>query len=261
MHQRSHDREKIVARSPETPPPQLDIRAHALFLDLDGTLAPIVARPDMVQLSGELRGMLQRLAHAMNGALALVTGRTIADADRILGGALNNIAGVHGYEVRSAAQILHAPIDLASIAAARKEADALLRANAPGCSIEDKTASIALHFRQAPAMEPQVRNTAKLVAAKYGLHMLEGKMVIELLTSAHSKAHALELFLSEPPFAGRTPVAVGDDVTDEDAFAAAAAHGGFAVLVGEPRPSAAHYWLRDPDAVAAWLAAALERAP
>lgn len=246
---------------PQAAPPRLDVRRHALFLDLDGTLAPIMERPELVQLSPDLRCLLERLSHATDGALALVTGRTIDDADRIVGLALDNVAGVHGYEVRRAAQILRNDIDLEAIAAAHAEARAMLRAEAPGTRIEDKTASLALHFRQAPDDEPHVRQVARAIAAKHGLTVLEGKMVIEIVAGAHSKADALDAFLAEAPFAGRMPVAVGDDVTDEDAFAAADALGGFAVLVGEPRPSAAHHWLASPDAVAAWLADALEHAP
>lgn len=259
---RGHERPQSQCESFSlTAPPALNLHTHALFLDLDGTIAPIVDRPDMVQLSADLREVLSRLSAKMQGAIALVTGRTIADADHILGGVIANIAGVHGYELRLEGDISHSVIEHQRIDAALRDAATMLRQRAPGVSIENKTASLALHYRQAPSAEPAVRRIAEELAAKHSLRTLPGKMVIELVAGAHSKADALDAYMSAPPFAGRTPIAVGDDVTDEAAFAAANVRGGLSVLVGEPRESSAHYRLSDPAAVAAWLGAALERAP
>ncbi|MGH6949995.1 MAG: trehalose-phosphatase [Vitreimonas sp.] len=240
-------------------PPPLDVRRHALFLDLDGTLVEIAATPEDVVASAALRDTLGRLGHAMDGALALVTGRTIESADRILDGAVENIAGVHGFERRLAGAHHCAESDLAPLAAACAEARGLADAGLLRARIEDKAAAMALHYRHAPEAAWEVRRAADELADRHGLSVLEGKMVVELTLGVRTKGDAVAAFMHAPTFAGRTPMAVGDDVTDEDAFAAACALGGAGVLVGEPRPTSATYHLADSAQVAAWLTEALDR--
>lgn len=238
-------------------PPPLDVRRHALFLDLDGTLVEIAATPEAVVASAALRDTLRRLSKAMNGALALVTGRTIESADRILDGAVENIAGVHGFERRLGGAHHRAGEDLAPLAAACAEAHGLAEAGVLRARVEDKAAAVALHYRHAPEASWEVRHTADELADKYGLSVLEGKMVVELTLGVRNKGDAVAAFMHAPAFAGRTPVAVGDDVTDEDAFAAASALGGIGVLVGEARATAATHRLAGSAEVAAWLTEAL----
>lgn len=246
-----HDREALTI--PAADPPPLDVRRHALFLDIDGTLVEIAAHPDDVIAPEELRRLLERLERAMDGALALITGRTIESADRVLSGALLNIAGVHGFERRLRGDLSRATDDLAQIAAAASDARALVDSGAIDARVEDKTAGLAFHFRHAPSAADVVRDAAELLAEKHGLSVLEGKMVVELTLGVRDKGDAVAAFMNEPEFAGRTPLAVGDDVTDEDAFAAARALGGAGVLVGATRRSAAVWRLPDATAVAAWL--------
>jgi trehalose 6-phosphate phosphatase len=252
-----HDREALTI--PKAPPPALDVRAHALFLDLDGTLVDIAAHPDDVVAGAALRDLLARLSDAMDGALALITGRTIESADRVLSGAVANIAGVHGFEQRLRGDLTRADDDLAPLTAAAAEARALAQSGALDARLEDKTSGLALHFRHAPQAAAQVRRAAEHLAEKHGLSLIEGKMVVELTLGVRNKGDAVAAFLAEPPFAGRTPIAVGDDVTDEDAFRAARNAGGAGVLVGQPRPSAASHLLGDSRSVSAWLAAGLAR--
>jgi trehalose 6-phosphate phosphatase len=242
---------------PTTAPPPLDVREHALFLDLDGTLVDIAAHPDEVFAGDALHHLLARLTQTMNGALALVTGRTIESADRVLAGAVENIAGVHGFERRSRSGLSRAGDDLAPLIRAVAEARALASAGALAARLEDKAAGLALHFRHAPEAAADVRRTAETLAEKHGLSVLEGKMVVELTLGVSNKGDAVTAFMAEPPFAGRTPFAIGDDATDEDAFLAARRAGGAGVLVGAARPSAAVHRLDDAAAVNAWLAEGL----
>jgi trehalose 6-phosphate phosphatase len=228
-----------------------------LFLDLDGTLVEIATHPEQVVASEELRLLLSQLSHAMNGAIALITGRTIASADAVLDGALVHIAGIHGYERRSGSDIARPTNDISPIAAALADAQVLTNTGALNADIEDKGAAIALHYRRAPHFADAVRRTAAELAQRHGLSLLEGKMVIELKLGQRTKAHAIADFMAAPPFVGRIPVAAGDDFTDEDAFKAVQDLGGFAVLVGEPRQTAARHRLGDTKAVMTWLRAGL----
>jgi trehalose 6-phosphate phosphatase len=237
------------------PPPALDVRMHTLFLDLDGTLVEFAAHPEQVVASEELRLLLSKLALAMNGAVALITGRTIASADAVLDGALVHIAGVHGYERRSGGGIARRAGRLASITAALEDARALQTKGALNADIEDKGAALAMHYRRAPQFADAVRRTAAELAHRHGLDILEGKMVVELKVGGHTKADAIADFMATGPFAGRVPVAVGDDITDEDAFRAVQSMGGIAVLVGDRSETAARHRLASTAAVLRWLEA------
>ncbi|HMC91944.1 MAG TPA: trehalose-phosphatase, partial [Allosphingosinicella sp.] len=119
----------------------------------------------------------------------------------------------------------------------------------------DKPASVALHYRLAPHREEEAVALAQSLAARTGLVVQRGKMVVELRPCGADKGDALRALMAEPPFAGARPVFVGDDVTDEDGFRAATALGGLGIIVGPPRETAAHYRLPDVEAVHRWLAA------
>jgi len=238
-------------------PPPLDVHKHALFLDLDGTLVEFAAHPEQVVASEPLRHLLAELSQAMHGALALVTGRSIASADAVLDGALVHVAGLHGIEQREAKGVQRDIGDVSRVNAAANEARALIANGALDADIEDKGAALAIHYRRAPQFADAVRRAAADLARRHGLSLLEGKMVVELKLGERTKADAVKDFMRTPPFAGRMPIAVGDDITDEDAFRAAAALGGHAILVGAERPTAAQSRLGDTRAVFAWLKAGL----
>lgn len=243
------------------PPPPLNLNGHALFLDLDGTLVEIEARPHAVIASRELRDLLQRLQREMRGAIAIITGRTLGEVNRILHGAIDCIAGVHGFEVQRGPQITRDAAELEPLAEATHEIRALLQARSLPALVEDKRASLALHYRHSPEVGPQLLSLAREIAARHGLRVMQGKMVVELIAGARTKGNALTAFMQTAPFAGRTPVKLGDDLTDEDAFVAANSLGGFGVLVGDTRESAARYLLRGPEAVREWLAAPFGATP
>lgn len=249
-----HDGADAAKTCTQTPPP-LDTRAHALFLDLDGTLVDIASRPEDVVAGDALKTLLRNLTDRMDGALALITGRTIESAEAVLGDAADNIAGLHGFERRFAGELTRAHDDLSAVAAAIAEAKALVTSGALPARIEDKTAGLALHYRDNPSAAPCVRRAAEALAEKHGLSVLEGKMVAELTFGVRNKGDALAAFMQEAPFRRRIPIAVGDDVTDEDAFRAAMDAGGYGVRVGERRETAARFLLADTAAVIAWLEA------
>lgn len=241
-------------------PPLLDLRRQAVFLDLDGTLLEIENDPAAVQAGSDLMQLLRDVRDTCGGALALITGRTIEDADRVLLGAVDNMAGVHGLEYRLNGLVSRDALASAELTAALSEVHDLARRQLLPARIEVKGGSVALHYRHAPQHEQAIHALAAQIAASHRLRTLPGKMVIEIVAGAHTKGDAVTMFMDRAPFAGRTPVAVGDDVTDEDAFAAVARAGGFAVRVGETSTTGAAFALPAPQAVRAWLAASLNRA-
>lgn len=243
--------------TPSAAPPPLHVRDHAVFVDLDGTLLEIQDRPHAVHASPTLRALLRHLSDRMSGALAVVTGRSLGDLDEILEGAVDHAAGVHGFEIQRGARISRDAIELNQLAEARSDVRRLLQEHKLQALVEDKHASLALHYRLIPEAEQTIQEIARDIARRRGLRLLQGKMVVELIASARTKGYALTVLMAAPPFSGRTPVAIGDDRTDEDAFAAARRMGGFGILIGEPRETYADYVLADPSAVAAWLESGL----
>lgn len=238
-------------------PPGLELARDALFFDLDGTLAEIADTPDAVRLDTRMRGLLVEIVRT--GAAAVLTGRAVAEADRILDGVVPAIAGLHGLESRMAPGVSRrqaSPGEAVRVLGARFEreiASGLLDAR-----LENKGASIALHYRHAPHAQARIREAAERAAQGAGLRTLAGKCVIEILPHGAGKGDALRDFMQAAPFSGRRPVAVGDDVTDESAFEAANDLGGCSVLVGPARRSAAQFRLDSVNDVRAWLAQALE---
>jgi len=236
-----------------TPPAPLDAGRTSLFLDLDGTLAPIAPHPDDVRADPARSRLLDQASGKLGGRLAVISGRALAEIDRILDGRTPAAAGVHGLERRGADGRVVKAAPHPAIAQARVEARALAAAW-PGVLVEDKGLSLALHFRNAPAAANAVTACAETLAAKTGLKLQRGDMVCELLTPGPNKGDALRTFMAEKPFMNGRPVFVGDDLTDETAFEAARALGGFGVLVGPQRATAARWRLADVAAVFDWLA-------
>ncbi len=233
-------------------PPALELSGVALFLDLDGTLAPIAARPDDVGPDSRRSNLLERLRRGAGGRLAVISGRTLADLDRILERRVESLAGVHGLTRRTGAGDTSAvaahPGHDAALAALKSFAAAH-----PGLLVEDKGQSVTLHYRLAPEFASAARIEAERIATQTGMTLQPGHMVMELRTPGPGKGDSLRAFMAEPPFAGARPIFMGDDLTDEDGFLAAIALGGFGVLVGAPRPTAARYRLADVEEALAWL--------
>ena len=222
----------------------------ALFLDFDGTLAEIGPDPDEIRLPETTAAALGRLAARLGGAVALLSGRDVRDLAARTPGTVWR-AGGHGLETVAPGAPLPSPPPPPPEAVL-----APLRAVArhPGVRLEIKGPIAALHYRAAPAAEARCLAAAGVAAcAAPGLVRQAGKMVVEVKPVAAHKGAALRRLMGEPPFAGRRPVMLGDDATDEDAFAAAQDLGGIAVKVGDG-PTAARLRTPSPAAVRAWLA-------
>jgi trehalose 6-phosphate phosphatase len=241
----------------------LDLRAPApltpdaaLFLDFDGTLVELAGAPDGIVVDDALRYLLIRLGERLDGRLAIVSGRSVAQLDAFLGDCLAGVAvvGSHGAETRAAGGTLAVPARPDALAAAEAALHDRFGAE-DGIVIERKTLGVAVHYRHNPALEAEAR---ALVAAHAAAPLVAqpGKMMAELRLGGVDKGTAIAALLTEPPFAGHHPVFLGDDVTDEDGFRAVAAAGGTGVLVGARRESAATHRLPDVAAVHDWLRAA-----
>lgn len=231
-----------------------DPRRWALFLDFDGTLVELASTPDAIRVPASLPRLLRALADLFQGALAVMTGRKLADLDARLGGLRLAAAGQHGGERRFDPR--EQPISTASKNLDRVRSRLSKAASSlHGIQVEDKGASIALHYRTAPAMAESLRALAEDIVAESGgaLQLMPGKFVFEIRPAGADKGRALEAFLGVPPFQGRLPLVIGDDVTDEEAFAAALRARGSAIKVGEGS-TLAPWRIDKPSAVRAWLA-------
>lgn len=236
------------------PPPPPDLLDHAsLFLDFDGTLVEIADTPDAVDADG-LGTLLTRLAERLDQRIAIVSGRPVAEVAAHVAPARLVIAGSHGLEMAAADGTLVAPARTPGLDTALAAA-AALAARHPGVLIEDKPYGIGLHYRRAPDAEADALALADDLAAAHGLLVQRGKMVAELRLPGHDKGSAVRDLMTEPERCATRPVFMGDDVTDEAGFAAAADLGGAGILVGAPRDTAARYILPDVAAARAWLAA------
>ncbi|GAA0650907.1 trehalose-phosphatase [Brevundimonas lenta] len=238
--------------TPRLPAPPLQLKRPALFLDLDGVLAPLAETPDAVVPDSRRTAVLKAVAERLDGRVAIISGRTIAEVDRIAEAALASASGVHGLERRRA----DGSVDHAKPAKTVRQAVEAFHDFArdrPGMIVEDKTVSAGLHFRGAPAEAEAAKALARRLADDTGLVLQPGNLVVEVKTPGTDKGTALTAFMAEAPFAGGVPVMLGDDLTDEDGFVAAEAAGGFGVLVGPPRETAARYGLPDVDGVLDWL--------
>ena len=251
--------------TPETyrscPLPQ-EGEAWALFLDLDGTLSPLKEKPADVVLETRLLDLLQQLHQRLDGALAIISGRSINDLSRLLSPLELPLAGQHGAERHDEVNgySLSEP-DYATLHEAREELRRFLDAH-PELELEDKGASLALHYRNAPDKQPTIERQLDSLRERLGdaLIMHGGKSVFELRTTSCNKGEAIHHFMQAAPFAQRTPVFLGDDLTDEDGFEAVNALGGYSIKVGQGE-TRARYRLDDTHAVEAWLKTCLEQWP
>jgi trehalose 6-phosphate phosphatase len=236
-------------------PKPLRLGEAALFLDLDGTLAPIAARPQDVRPDPRRTSLLERLALKLDGRLAVVSGRTLADVDRILEGCVVAVAAVHGLVRRGPDGRLFEAAPHPELTRAT-EGFRAFAARDSGLIVEEKAdLSVALHFRLAGRHAEAATACARELAAETGLALQEGDMVEELRTPGASKGDSVRAFMEEPPFAGAQPVFVGDDATDEHGFEAAQALGGYGVVVGGTRETEAQFRLAGVEAALAWLEA------
>ncbi len=228
------------------------VSSCAYFLDADGTLLDIMPRPEDVVADDGLRELLAGLVGATRGALALVSGRTINDIDRIFAPLVFPVSGLHGAEIRFPDRSRSGPSYGAMDGVRRPLADFM--AAHPWLSLEDKGAALAIHFRQRPEFSDVVLEFLGLLAQQSGLAVQKGKMVAELKQAHHDKGNGIAALLARPPFSGRKPLFIGDDLTDESGFLFVNAQGGVSVRVGPAGiASNARYRLADPASVRAEL--------
>ncbi len=230
----------------------------AFFLDVDGTLLPLVADPEQVAVPHLLLETLKRLRGRSGGALALVSGRPISSLDRLFAPERFALVGQHGTERRDAAGILTVNEAHAGALAVIRPLVRELARMIPGALVEDKGLSIAIHVGgETRALAELQRRLADPLLAHPELGLLQGKSVLEVRSAQVDKGQALSAFMAEPPFHGRLPVFFGDDVTDESAFTAVNRLGGVSVKVGTG-PSVARHRVATPAQAVAWLAQAVQ---
>lgn len=231
-----------------------DWRDCALFLDFDGTLVDLAASPDAVMVAPGLAQLLAAVAAQLDGRLAIVSGRPVAQIDTMLAPLTLAAAGVHGAERRDANGDWHYA-NTPSLDQARLHLRPLVEAHS-GLLLEEKRGAMALHYRLAPALEAACMQAMRAAqAACPGTVLLHGKMVLELKPAGVDKGAVLAEFLQEPPFKGHRPLFIGDDTTDEAAIIYAQQVGGIGVKVGAGA-SAAHHRVATPQALHALLAQA-----
>jgi trehalose 6-phosphate phosphatase len=242
------------------PPPRLRAADIALFLDVDGTLLEIEREPGAVHVPQRLCRILEDLQEATGGALALVSGRSLDQLDRLFSPLRFSAAGLHGLEHRNlGSDTARAAPDAKALARARGRLAAFVEVH-EGVLLEDKGLTLALHYRKAPEVANAAIAVAERAAAESAgaLDLLHGKMVCELKPPGVDKGRAIAAFLDEAPFVGRRPVFAGDDVTDEAGFATINQRGGISIRIGNGRATAAMFGHRDVAAMQTWLLKLLE---
>jgi trehalose 6-phosphate phosphatase len=229
----------------------------ALFLDVDGCLVEFKALPELVKIPETVREALADLQHVLDGAVALVSERTLEKLDHLFAPLQLPSAGQYGMTRRSADGAMHDVLlpDTATAEFVRAQTLALAM-RMPALHVEDKGFSIALHYRNAPHLAREVAKAAAAIVAPLGgaYEVQPGALLQEIKPATCSKGAAVRAFLSEAPFQSRMPVFVGDDFADESAFATVNTLGGISIAVGADPHTQAEYQLANPAEVRLWLA-------
>lgn len=232
------------------PEPQSD---WALFLDVDGTLVEIAETPDAVKPDKRLPGLLEEISGFLNGAVALISGRPLDTLDIFFAPLRLPAAGLHGLEYRDASGTVHHPVISPAVRSAAESAHNFARTR-EGLLVEDKGATVALHYRQNPGLEADVLAFADAqLAALSGISVQRGKMVAEIRPEGSDKGSIIRTFMAEQPFDGRVPVFIGDDITDEAGFAVVNELGGQSIRVGASPQSLARHHIESVAALLDWL--------
>jgi trehalose 6-phosphate phosphatase len=229
------------------------VAADAFLLDVDGTIIDIAPTPDAVDVPESLKQTLVKLQKETAGALALVSGRKLAALDSLFAPLTLAAVGCHGAEWRL--QPEH-PVAVRSQPLSPEARQAFLAAvdRTSKIRVEDKKYTIAFHYRSAPELAPALEAALNRVLTPHmsELRLLHGKLVMEVKSRGFDKGEVIRALMQYPPFAGRRPVFLGDDTTDEDAFAAVHELGGVGISVGRPMANA-KYMLPNPQSARDWL--------
>jgi trehalose 6-phosphate phosphatase len=240
------------------------VHNYALFLDCDGTLLDIAPTPNEVVVPAKLVETLVRIYKGLGGALAILTGRQLAEIDTLMKPAMFVGSGVHGGELRTTTGGAIARV-ATSLPASLVEEVIRRAQKLPGIIAEPKGPGLAVHYRLAPHLKDALEAELRGLLTQYpeGLVLCHGRKLFEIIPAGHSKGTALETILALPEFAGRSPIMIGDDMGDIPAFAAARRHGGVGLRVaGEQFGQDVE--MESPQRVFAWLtrfAELVEKAP
>jgi len=264
---RDNDHLPRAARPPRPPRPQLPARPvrrgpppplaidNALFLDIDGTLLEIAPTPERVLVEPRLATLLPAVGILLGGAVALVTGRSIRDTDRLFGDLALPMAGQHGCERRDAEGTLHLHAANSATLSRLRRLVAEFASRHVGLHLEDKGSTLALHYRAAPQLASHVHQVLRAQfewARSEGFQLQPGKRLLEIRPEGRDKGTAIRDFMKEKPFRGRRPVFIGDDLGDEHGFAVVRSMQGIAIKVGTGDTIANHR-LDNVAAVRRWL--------
>jgi trehalose 6-phosphate phosphatase len=238
------------------PLPAASLREIAVLLDIDGTILDIAPTPGAVVVPPSLRQTLSRLSRQTGGALALVSGRSLGDIDHLFAPLRLPAIGGHGAELRASANGKPEADQVRPLDGDLRERLAELSVEAPGVLVEDKGYSLAVHFRQAPEQEGRVKKAVAAIQADWPeepIEILPGKAVVEIKSAGFHKGAAIRQLMQHRPFAGRRPIFIGDDTTDESAFAVMPEFNGLGFSVGRKIRGTAHCFAAPSD-VRHWLA-------
>ena len=239
----------------DAPPLVSDLSTRAILLDIDGTILDIAPSPRQVWVPTGLQRLLSRLAELTDGALALVSGRSINDIDLVFSPLQLPTIGVHGAEMRLSGDA-EVQARVAPLSKALKRKLATVNELGPGILVEDKGYSLALHYRLAADKEPEVLAAVGAICAtmpQEAVEILPGKLVVDIKPAGINKGSAVSELMRHPPFRGRKPIFIGDDTTDVPVFRIIPKFGGCAYSVGGIVAEVDGHF-DTPDAVRSWLA-------
>ena len=231
-----------------------------LFLDVDGTLIDIAPNPDAVVVPASLLRDLALAEERFEGALALISGRTIEDLDRLFSPLRLKASGVHGAEFRFDDADTPPQVLATALPAATWTELLELLAQFPGTFAENKSFSFAIHYRAAPGSGQALKRRLEAFVAAHpahGLALMPGHYVFEMKRPDINKGAAIARFMEEAAFRGRRPIFVGDDVTDRPGFETVMSRNGLAYSVSHAVPGVAGTF-QNPAAVRHWLAALID---
>jgi trehalose 6-phosphate phosphatase len=233
----------------------IDITKTAILLDIDGTLLDLAPTPHDVRVPSTLRRTLERIQEGTSGALALVSGRSLSDIDLIFKPLKLSAIGGHGAEIRLTANGSADRRGAMPLDRALKQRFVDIAALAPEIITEDKGYSLAIHYRLVPDKRRAIEDAVSAICAQLppdSVEVLPGKSVLEIKKIGFNKGTAIRELMAQPPFAGRRPIFVGDDTTDDTAFAVMPEFNGLAVSVGRMVPGVAKRF-ETPSDVRRWL--------
>lgn len=234
--------------------PDVDLRHDAILLDVDGTLVDIAPTPESVHVPQSLCRALGRLEELSGGCVALISGRPLASLDRLFSPLHLPAAGSHGAEIRALVGTDTVSAGIEPLPQNVRASFSGIETAFPGLRVEDKGYTIAFHYRSIPEREAEVITdvTARMRDVPSQFEILRGKAIVEIKHRGFNKGSALRELMKHAPFAGRRPIFHGDDVTDEDVFAALPEYGGIGVSVGR-HIEGAKYFVESPRDIRRWL--------